>query len=112
MQDKKRMNEFGLSEKSMETIRAIYGAFPQIALVIVYGSRAMGNFREGSDIDMAIIADKPLSYDNLVQVAGAFDDSSLPYLVDVSDFSQIKSEPLKDHIRMRGKVLYERERVE
>ena len=50
------LNEFGLSEKSMAIINEIYSRFPQIEKVICYGSRAKGNFREGSDIDMAIIA--------------------------------------------------------
>ena len=50
------MNEFGLSEKSMEIIRGIYSQFPQIKSVILYGSRAKGNFKPGSDIDMTIVA--------------------------------------------------------
>ena len=105
-----KFNEFGLSEKSMEIIRSIYAQFPQIERVVIYGSRAMGNFREGSDIDMTIIADGVFSDDDLLRVADDFDDSMLPYLVDVSDFSQLKSESLKDHIRRRGKVLYRREK--
>lgn len=105
-----KFNEFGLSERSMETIRSIYAQFPQIERVVIYGSRAMGNFREGSDIDMTIFSDAPFSYDDLINIVGKFDDSSLPYLVDISDFSELKSESLKDHIRRRGKVLYRREK--
>ncbi len=108
-QNEKPLNEFGLSEKSMGIIFSIYEKYPQIERVIVYGSRAMGNFREGSDIDMTIIADGVFSDDDLLRVADDFDNSMLPYLVDVSDFSQLKSESLKDHIRRRGKVLYQRE---
>ena len=107
-QNEKPLNEFGISEKSMDIIFSIYEKYPQIERVIVYGSRAMGNFREGSDIDMTIIADGVFSYDDLLHVADDFDNSMLPYLVDVSDFSQLKSESLKDHIRRRGKVLYQR----
>lgn len=101
-------NEFGLSEAAMDIIREIYGRFPRIARVIAYGSRAKGTFREGSDIDMTVIADEGFTQDDLRHVADAFDDSMLPYLVDISIFAELKSPELKDHIRRRGKVLYER----
>lgn len=102
------LNEFGLSEKSMTIIRDIYAKYPQIAKVIVYGSRAKGNFREGSDIDMTIVADGEFTFDDLLHVCGDFDDSMLPYLVDVSDFSKLNNAELIDHIQRRGKVIYER----
>lgn len=101
-------NEFGLSETAMDIIRGICGRFPRVSQVIVYGSRAMGTFREGSDIDMTVIADEGFTRDDLLRMADAFDDSLLPYLVDLSIFAELKSSELKDHIRRRGKVLYER----
>lgn len=102
-------NEFGLSETAMDIIREICGRFPRISQVIMYGSRAMGTFREGSDIDMTIVADEGFSKNDLLRMADAFDDSMLPYLVDLSIFAELKSPDLKDHIRRRGKVLYARE---
>lgn len=102
------LNEFGLSERSMEIIRGIYSKFPQIEEVVVYGSRAMGNFREGSDIDMAIVAGGGFTHGDLLDVIGLFDDSFLPYLVDVSIFSELRNEALVDHIRRRGRVIYRR----
>lgn len=101
-------NEFGLSEAAMDSIREICGRFPRISQVIVYGSRAMGTFREGSDIDMTVIADEGFTKNDLHRMADAFDDSMLPYLVDLSIFAELKSPELKDHIRRRGKVLYAR----
>ncbi len=103
------LNEFGLSERSMEIIREIYARFDAVERVIVYGSRAMGTFREGSDIDMTIIADGEFTESELLDVADAFDDSMLPYLVDVSIFSELKNPDLIDHIKRRGKILYKRE---
>ncbi len=102
------LNEFGLSEKSMSIITGIYEKFPQVERVVVYGSRAMGNFREGSDIDMTLIADGGFSSSDLSKIWNEFDDSSLPYLVDVSIFSELKNPDLIDHIKRRGKTLYER----
>ncbi|MBR4631305.1 MAG: nucleotidyltransferase domain-containing protein [Treponema sp.] len=105
---KANLNEFGLSENSMAIINGIYSKFPQIEKVICYGSRAMGTFREGSDIDMTIVADGDFSHEDLLDIAGLFDDSMLPYLVDVSDFSKLKNADLIDHINRRGKILYQR----
>lgn len=102
-------NEFGLSAAAMDSIREICGRFPRISRVIVYGSRAMGTFREGSDIDLTVIADGDFTHDDLRRMADAFDDSMLPYLVDLSIFAELRSPELQDHIRRRGKVLYERE---
>ena len=89
----------------MSIIHEIYSKFPQIEKVICYGSRAKGNFREGSDIDMTIVANAAV---DVGEILSLFDDSLLPYLVDVSDFSKLKNQNLIDHITRRGKILYER----
>ena len=102
------LNEFGLSANSMAIIHDIYAKYPQIAKVIVYGSRAKGNYREGSDIDMTIIADGEFTLSDRLHVMNDFDDSMLPYLVDISDFSELQNQDLIDHIRRRGKIIYER----
>ena len=102
-------NEIGLSEKSMKIIYDIFAQFQQIEKVILYGSRAMGNFREGSDIDMTIIADETFSYDDLLKLNGMFSDSYLPYFVDLSIFSKLQNTSLIEHINRKGKLLYEKQ---
>ena len=92
----------------MECIRSIYALFPSIERVILYGSRANGNFREGSDIDMTIVANESFDFSDLAKVENLFYESPLPYLVDISDFSKLKNEDLISHIKKCGKVLYER----
>lgn len=101
------MNEFGLSEKTMATIRAIYAQFPQIKRVILYGSRAKGTFRTGSDIDMTIVATPEFDFSLLAKINTLFYNSSLPYLVDISDFSKLTDPDLLAHIKRCGKVIYE-----
>ena len=104
------MNEFGLSERHMEIIRGIYSQFPQIESVILYGSRAKGNFRPGSDIDMTIVADPSFDFSALAKVNGMFHESSLPYLYDISDFSKLTNPDLIEHIKRCGKVIYRAEK--
>lgn len=103
------MNEFGLSERALAIIENIFSQFPQINTVLVYGSRALGTYRDGSDIDMAIIADG--GFLNVSLVKDLFYDSALPYLVDISDFSSLTNEALKDHIQRCGKPIYEKKPV-
>lgn len=93
----------------METIRGIYSRFPQIRRVILYGSRAKGTFREGSDIDMTIVATSEFGFSELAKVSTLFYDSPLPYLVDISDFSKLTNQNLISHIERCGKVIYEAE---
>lgn len=102
------LDELGLSEKTRSAITSIYAKYPAIQKVICYGSRAMGTFREGSDIDMTIVADSAFSHADLLRVLNDFDDSDLPYLVDISIFSELKNPDLVDHILRRGKLIYER----
>ena len=104
------MNEFGLSDKSMEIIRRIYSQFPQIESVILYGSRAKGNFKPGSDIDMTIVADPTFDFSALAKVNAMFHESSLPYLYDISDFSKLTNPDLIEHIKRCGKVIYGEEK--
>ena len=103
------MNEFGLSEKSMEIIRGIYSQFPQIKSVILYGSRAKGNFKPGSDIDMTIVAAPSFDFSALAKVNMMFHESSLPYIYDISDFSKLTNPDLIEHIKRCGKVIYKTE---
>ena len=104
------MNEFGLSERHMEIIRGIYSQFPQIKSVILYGSRAKGNFKPGSDIDMTIVAAPSFDFSALAKVNMMFHESSLPYLYDISDFSKLTNPDLIEHIKRCGKVIYKTER--
>lgn len=99
---------FGLSQKHLATIRAIYAKYPEIKKVLVYGSRALGTYRAGSDIDMTIISDKPFPEERLMSVMSDFDDSNLPFLIDISGFSSLSNKDLIDHIARFGKVIYER----
>jgi predicted nucleotidyltransferase len=101
--------KFGLRNSDIIKIRGVFSQFSDINEVILYGSRAMGNYRKGSDIDFTIkgnLKDRDF-YDILHQL----DDLMLPYMIDVSRFESIDNENLIDHINRRGQVFYEREKV-
>ncbi|GHV23612.1 hypothetical protein AGMMS49959_17190 [Planctomycetales bacterium] len=102
---------FGLSDYTLQTLTDIFRRHAAIDEVILYGSRAFGNFRAGSDIDLTLHAEDAFGFRELAHLAGEFDDSDMPYLVDVCLYRDIANDNLRDHIRRVGKTLYKK-RVE
>ena len=102
------MPAFGLSDKTLETVRSILASCPEIEKALVYGSRALGNYRTGSDIDITLIGAQ-LNTDMLFKLVRLFDESNLPYMVDLSIMENIYNPNLRDHIERVGQVLYQRE---
>jgi len=47
---------FGLSDSILGDLRRVFSAYPEIEQVLIFGSRAKGAFKDGSDIDLAVIA--------------------------------------------------------
>lgn len=98
---------FGLSEETITKIKGVFSAFPAVEKAILYGSRAKGNFKPGSDIDLALEGAN-LTSDLRSAIAIALDDLFLPYTVDLSLFVQLNHPDLKEHIERAGVVFYER----
>lgn len=98
-------NEFGLSERDMSTTREIFLRYPAAKSVNIFGGRAKGNHRGGSDVDLAIMND---GVDEATRrnIKADFEDSSLPYLVDIVDLPSLRHPELKEHIFRVGKPLY------
>lgn len=97
----------GLDLSIIEKIRGVFSSYPQIEQVLLYGSRAKGNYRRGSDIDLTIIGDQ-LSLSTLMQIENDLDDLLLPYKIDLSLLHKIESRELVDHIRRVG-VVFDKE---
>lgn len=100
------MNQ-GLSEETLARVRRILATFPAIDRAVLYGSRAMGTFKSGSDIDLTLFG-KGIDRALCAEVAMMFGASIIPFRVDVSAFDLLTHEGLKDHIRRRGTVLFDR----
>jgi uncharacterized protein len=92
---------FGLEQRVIDQIGAILAKYPQVKQAILYGSRAMGTFKPGSDIDISLKG-KELTLSALNRIAGDFDDSFLPYTFDISIFHHINNPALVEHIKTVG----------
>ena len=78
---------------------------------MLYGSRAKGNARPGSDIDLTLFG-SGLDQRKVGQIDDALDDLLLPYRIDLSIFARITHSELLDHIQRVGVALYEKTPVE
>lgn len=92
---------FGLKEEVIQKIVAVFTQFPQISEVILYGSRALGTFKNGSDIDLSLKG-KDLNLETMNKIANELDDLLLPYTFDLSIYDQISNQDLKKHIDRVG----------
>lgn len=97
--------EFGLPVHMLERLRQVLQRHPAVARAVVYGSRAKGNFRAGSDIDLVLDA-PTLSWSEFLCIEQEIDDLLLPYQVDLSRWADIEDGPLQDHITRVGRVLW------
>lgn len=87
----------GLSSSEIECILSYVKKFPQIKRVILFGSRALGNHKSGSDVDLALLVDEP--FVELWKFRDALQNTSpLPYNFDILIYEEISEPLLKKHI--------------
>jgi len=101
---------FGLPEKTIGLINEIFSKYPEVEKAIIYGSRARGDYRNGSDIDLTILGD--VSFRDKTHIARLIDDLPIPYMCDLSILKDIKNQNLVEHIERVGKTFYERPKPE
>lgn len=99
--------KYGLSEDTIGRIHSVFEKFPDIEKAVLYGSRAKGNYKTGSDIDLTLHG-KTLTHNQLANISSLLDDLLLPYTIDLSIYDQLESIELRDHINRAGIVFYER----
>ena len=85
----------------------IFSKYNEVDEVILYGSRAKGNWKKGSDIDLTLKGEK-IQLKILNKISLELDDLLLPYFLDISILHQISNPDLVDHIERVGVVLYKR----
>lgn len=98
--------KYGLPQRTIDSMNKIFRKYGSIRQVILYGSRAKGNFKNTSDIDITLKTDDDFTRVQLLRVINDFDDSDIPYLTDISIYDKLDNEALKDHINRVGKILY------
>ena len=101
------MMKFGLLDTEIENIHKIFSQNQEIEKVIIFGSRAKGNYRNNSDIDLVIFGNINLRILNQINIE--LDNLLLPYTFDLLIYKNIENEEVKEHIkRLLYKLFFER----
>jgi predicted nucleotidyltransferase len=98
------MNKAPLDRRAFALIQEVFLRHPEISDVTLFGSRAKGTHAHNSDIDLSVRGRLgPLQTEAL---AAELDELPLPYQFDILDADQVSSEPLLEHIKRVGIVVY------
>ena len=99
--------KYGLTEKTIEQIRAVFSKYLTVEKATLYGLRAKGTHKTGSDIDLTLHG-AGLTLKILYEIENELDDLLLPYQIDLSFFEQISNPDFIDHSQRVGLVFYEK----
>jgi predicted nucleotidyltransferase len=99
--------KYGLPPYAIEGIRTVLSHSSQVEKAILYGSRAKGNYKNGSDIDLTLRG-AGLTLNVLYKIMDELDDLLLPYTIDLSIFDNISDPDVVEHIQRVGVTLYEK----
>lgn len=104
------MKNTGISETIMAEITSVFSNFPEVEKAVLFGSRAKGNFYEGSDIDIAVFGEN-LNFKQILDLSIKLDSVGLLQAIDLVHFEKIKEPELKKHIERVGVQIYDRDLV-
>lgn len=99
--------ECGLKSETIKKIIAVFETFPAVKIAILYGSRAKGIYKNGSDIDLTLKGNN-LTLQDLNKINIALDDLLLPYTFDLSLYENIHNPELLSHINRVGIIFYQK----
>jgi predicted nucleotidyltransferase len=96
----------GLSPKTIHALEGVFKQFDAIDKVVLYGSRALGTHKPGSDIDLALFGSE-VTPDLIASIAILIDDLLLPYTLDLTAYALIDNDALREHIDRVGIELFQ-----
>lgn len=104
------MKNSGLSKDIFDKMNAVFRNYKEIESVLLYGSRAMGNFKPASDIDISLVGQEiDLTLQNEIEFD--LDDLMLPYKFDISIYKNITNQEFIKHIDRVGIEIYKMEAI-
>jgi len=102
--------QYGLKDETLEAIKTVISRHYEVEQAILYGSRAKGNFKEASDIDL-VLTGKELDTSILSKIHWQLDDLLLPYFIDLAIYHHIDNPQLIEHINRVGKIIYQKNKT-
>lgn len=97
--------QYGFKKETLKKINSIFARYEEVEEVVLYGSRAKGKYKPGSDVDLTLKG-KKLNLKLLNKISLDLDDLLLPYTFDLSIYHHITNPDLIEHIERVGKAFY------
>ena len=101
------ISKYGLNERTVARIGEVLARFPEVDRAIIFGSRAKGTYKPGSDVDLALAGDG-LGWQKLGQIDNALDDLLLPYRFSLVHYGDKLDSEVAAHIQRVGALFYEK----
>jgi len=99
---------FGLNERNVNIVQSVGKDHPVVVKMLIYGSRARGSYRNGSDVDIALVGNE-VTPREVARISSLLNEElPTPYFYDVIHYDSIVDEDFKKRIAEEGKVIYER----
>lgn len=96
--------KFGLSLEKVRLIQELLSQYPQVKQIKIFGSRAIGNYRDNSDIDLVLWGD--LTEELIAKIKDELEELPLPYSFDIKSYDELPPE-LKEHIDRYAQFFFE-----
>jgi predicted nucleotidyltransferase len=96
---------FGLKDEIIEGIRNVFIRYPEVKRAVIFGSRARGDYKYNSDIDLAVYCEGNIPSELWLDL----DEASGIYKIDVVDMTSLSNEKLRQQIEEQGVEIYRRE---
>jgi len=100
-----KVHDTGLSPFVLGMLEKVFTRFPEIEQVVLFGSRASGRYRPGSDIDLAVFA-PDLTEQAFARLSEQLDELPIAFNIDTIHFDRLGNQALKQQILRHGKILY------
>ena len=98
---------YGLTKQTLKNTLDVFAQYQDVEQAVLCGSRAKGNYRPGSDINITLKG-PALNMTLLFRIMEQLELLDLPYGIDLSLYTQIQNMSLLEHIERVGQVIYQR----
>lgn len=99
---------FGIPDSSIKIICDTLLKIPEIEKAAIFGSRAMGNYKNGSDVDLVIYGSK-VTVETINKLSIILNEEvPLPYYFDVVNYESLDNQQMKIHLDTYARIFYTR----
>ena len=102
------LDAFGFTLSDRTELQHAFESDPNIQKAVLFGSRAQGHFKPGSDVDLALFAEGD-GFRVVSSLKNRLEEGTgMPYFFDIVDYGTLSDVNLKEEIDREGKMIYEK----